>query len=287
MPAMQQERRHRLLSQPSVLADHVADVLFPQTAQAHDELRRHGTSWTASAVLFLLHDPPSCAPEEGPSLVLNKRSLNVPQPGDLCCPGGGISRRWDPLIARALDTRYVSPGLQPLRRWSHLDLLERSDPNRRAIALLLATALREGFEEMRLLPLGVSFVGLLPTQRLRLLRRAIHPVVARLDRPQRFRTNWEVDSVVSIPLRFLLDPTRYARYRVRFEDNPKANERMREDFICFRHEHDGKTEILWGATYRITATFLESVFDFTPPPPASLPLVHATLDAAYLTGQKR
>jgi hypothetical protein len=107
-------------------------------------------------------------------------------------------------------------------------------------------------------------------------------VVARLSRPQVFKPNWEVEAIVSIPLRHLLDPARYARYRVRFEGNPEANERLKQDFMCFRHGE----RVLWGATYRITTRFLEAVFDFSPPT-ENLPIVKGSLSETYLTGQRR
>jgi hypothetical protein len=265
----------QLLHDPDALAAHVTDVLLDQTRRA-DEQPPGDAGLVSSAVLFLLQDPPQCAPEEGPRLVLNERSRNVPQPGDLCCPGGGMDR-WDPWLARGVD----APGMI-LRRWPYRPLL--SPPARQALARLIATALREGFEEMRLLPRGVSFLGLLPSQRLRLLRRAIRPVVARLERPQHFRPNWEVAAIVSIPLRHLLDPSRYARYRVRFASEHVVSERLREDFLCYRVREG---QVLWGATLRITTLFLERVFGFSVPPVQGLPLVEATLDATYLTGQRR
>ena len=276
---MHLDNPQRLLADPAALARHVADALLEPTFNAHQDVMQFQDSWSSSAVLFLLRDPPVCNPQAGPRLVLNKRSALVPQPGDLCCPGGGISHRWDRPLSWVVD----APGL-PLSRWPLRYQLARSDANRRDIALLVATALREGFEEMRLFPHRVTFLGLLPPQRLRLLRRVIHPVVARLQGLASFRPNWEVDAVVSIPLRHLLDPNRYARIRVRFEHDAMANERIRDDFTCFQHVSNGRTEVLWGATFRIASVFLQRVFSFCPPPADSLPLIHATLDETYLTG---
>ena len=58
------------------------------------------------------------------------------------------------------------------------------------------------------------------------------------------------------------------------------------DFPCFRHESKDETEVLWGATYRMTTVFLELVFDFYPPELASLPVINGTLDDNYLTGKR-
>jgi hypothetical protein len=271
---MDDSERQRLIQCPDALAAHISDVLVEGSRRVREQGGEDGEAWVSSAVLFLLRDPPRCAREEGPSLVLNKRSERVPQPGDLCCPGGGRDP-WDPWLAKLA----ALPGM-PLHRWPPWRSLDRAQ--RREISILTATAMREGFEEMRLLPKGVTFLGLLPPQRLYMLHRAIHPVVARLSRPQVFKPNWEVEAIVSIPLRHLLDPARYARYRVRFEGNPEANERLKQDFMCFRHGE----RVLWGATYRITTRFLEAVFDFSPPT-ENLPIVKGSLSETYLTGQRR
>lgn len=272
---MDDSERQRLIQCPDALAAHISGVLAEGSRRVCQRNARKEEAWVSSAVLFLLRDPPRCAREEGPSLVLNKRSEQVPQPGDLCCPGGGRDR-WDPWLGNLA----ALPGM-PLHRWPHWRDLDRAQ--RREVATLTATAMREGFEEMRLLPHGVTFLGLLPPQRLRMLRRSICPVVARLSRPQVFRPNWEVEAIVSVPLRHLLDPARYARYRVRFEGNPEANAQLKEDFMCFRH---GEREVLWGATYRITTRFLGAVFGFSPPT-ENLPIVNGMLSETYLTGQRR
>ncbi|MBW1821482.1 MAG: hypothetical protein JRI92_06915 [Deltaproteobacteria bacterium] len=111
-------------------------------------------SSSASAVLFLLGfmGEESPFPSE-PCLILNKRSLKVKQAGDLCCPGGSISSRLDSFLAKLL---YL-PG-SSLSNWPYWHRW-RKEQNRQArrLALLFATSLREGFEEMRLNPFGVKF----------------------------------------------------------------------------------------------------------------------------------
>jgi len=221
----------------------------------------------------------SQAPAE-PSIVLNKRSRLVKQPGDLCCPGGGVSRSLDPWLARALEF----PGM-PLRRWPHYRDW-RAGAGDRALPLMFAAALREAFEEMRLLPLNARFLGLLPPQPLYLRGRAIRPAVAWMPRRQRFRPNWEVDRIVVVPLRQLLDGSRYARLRVSFEMVSDPQPSSPREFPCFRfHDNDGE-ELLWGATYRIVAKFLELAFGFTEPALDSLPERRLTLNDAYLAGSR-
>jgi hypothetical protein len=236
----------------------------------------------ASTVLFLLG--PQCeantlCPE--PSLILNKRSMKVKQAGDLCCPGGSLSSRLDSYLAKLL---YL-PG-SPLRRWPYWSLWQTHQPNQAGeLAMIFAASLREGFEEMRLNPLGVKLLGLLPSQQLVMFHRIIYPLVCWIPRQQRFRPNWEVEKIVYIPVRNLLDSNNYGRYRLNFERIPGQNRNPgNHDFACFMHRDGDDTENLWGATFRITMAFLEVVFGFKPPDLDSLPVVSGILDKNYLTG---
>jgi hypothetical protein len=238
-----------------------------------------------SAVLFLLsaeQDSKGAIPE--PHLVLNKRSDNVRQAGDLCCPGGGISLPRDARLGRLL----ALPG-SPLTRWSMWRQENREHPESiRDLPLLLATSLRESYEEMRLNPLKVSFLGSLPVQRLSSFGRQIYPMVGWASPQKRYVLNWEVDSIVTIPLRKLLDAEHYARTRFSMDSIPENTDHLNyNDYTCFLHRHQDESEILWGATFRITMLFLEIVFGFTPPANASLPLVHSVLNKNYLTGNRR
>jgi hypothetical protein len=217
----------------------------------------------------------------GISLVLNKRSRRVRQPGDLCCPGGGIQ----PLLDRLGGGLLAWPGspLQrsPLgRRWAR----DRS-PEGRLLRTFLAAALREGFEEMRLNPLRVEFLGMLPRQELILFRRVIHPMVVWLHGVQRLRPNWEVESILRVPLHRLLQAEHYrlCRFHVPVASPAGAPPRKME-FPCFAHQTGNGTEWLWGATYRIVMSLLHIVLGYAPPPEADLPLVTRTLDSRYLGG---
>jgi hypothetical protein len=172
-----------------------------------------------SSVLFLLG--PDCQGvrlSSTPCLILTKRSLKVKQPGDLCCPGGSISSGLDFYLAKLL---YLWGS--PLYRWPYWSLWRKKRRGEaRRLALLLATCLREGFEEMRLNPLGVTFLGPLPSQQLVMFRKVIFPMVCWVGRQKRFLPNWEVERVVYIPLQNLLNPTGYARYRLQSE-SPRKN----------------------------------------------------------------
>jgi len=240
-----------------------------------------GSSITSS-VLFLLG--PDCQGKgfsSTPCLILTKRSLKVKQPGDLCCPGGSISSGPDFYLAKLL---YLWGS--PLSRWPYWPLwCKKRHKEARRLALLFATCLREGFEEMRLNPLGVKFLGPLPSQQLVMFRKVIYPMVCWTGRQKRFFPNWEVERVVYIPLQNLLNPSAYARYRLDIE-SPRKNGKdpNMKEYPCFVHEYQGESEVLWGATFRIAMVFLETIFGFKPPDMDSLPVVYGSLGENYLTG---
>lgn len=216
------------------------------------------------------------------SIILNKRSRDVLQGGDLCCPGGTINSRLDACLAKAL---YL-PG-SPLSRWPHWSSLKRSCPQEAGLlSRLLATALRESWEEIRLNPLRISFLGPLPSQCLIVFRRVIHPMVAWVTRPQRFTLNWEVEKIVPIPLRSLLNRDNYARYCL--EVPPQLGWRLPgrdHEFPCFLYWWQDSREILWGVTFRMVMSLLESVFGFSPPEGSDLPRVRGVLEAQYVQGR--
>lgn len=235
-----------------------------------------------SVVLLLIGvDPISQARAPEPCLILNKRSQRVRQPGDICFPGGGIEPGIDLILARLL--RLPS---SPLKRWpQYADWrLERPEELYR-LRLLLATALREGFEEMRLNPLAVNFLGGLPPEPLAMFRRVIQPLVVWVGRQRRFYPNWEVERVVRVTIKDLLNPARYICYRLTMPaQHPGAAHGDHLDFPAFRCVTPYGTEILWGATFRITMGFLNKVLGFAPPELDTLEVVERKLPPRYMTG---
>ncbi|MDX2447539.1 MAG: CoA pyrophosphatase [Desulfobacterales bacterium] len=274
-----------LLHNPASLKDHIqqitGELLFAEQVYPEhmDGIKK------ASAVLFLLGLTPGDkgqAPE--PSLILNKRSQTVTQPGDLCCPGGGISPGLDTFLARAMTL----PGL-PMWRWPFWGKIRsRRFKEAQILRILFFTSLREGFEEMRLNPFGVRFLGPLPVQRLVMFGRVIYPMIGWVSKQQRFKLNWEVEKIVSIPLRKLLDPGNYVQYRLEMKDPNADNGRQQVyDAPSFLHKNGQETEVLWGATCRITLTFLKLMFGFEVPADGSLPVLKGMLDETYMRNGKR
>jgi len=276
---------HALLNDPVLLQHHIqrrtGDGLLKKTTlpKRLDDIK------DASAVLFLLGYMPEDngrPPELG--LILNKRSQQVKQPGDLCCPGGGLSPRVDPFLAKAMRL----PGL-PMWRWPFwTKLLSRRPDEAKMLRVLFSTSLREGFEEMLLNPFGVRFLGPLTIQRLIMFQRVIYPMVGWVARQQRFRPNWEVEKIVWIPLRKLLDPGNYRQYRIDLSEAKNTGPAKRVyDAPSFLHVNSIETEVLWGATCRIVMDFLGLVFDFDIQRYTPLPILNGTMENAYLENGKR
>lgn len=215
-------------------------------------------------------------------VVLNKRSRIVKQAGDLCCPGGAVESELDPRLARLL----LLPG-SPLWVWPHWSRLKSYSPSEaRLLALLLATSLRESWEEMRLNPLCLRFLGFMPPQRLRLYRRVIYPMVGWVYLQKRFVPSWEVERIVRIPLASLLKSDQYARFRLYIPDDLQQRyPQAVEDYPCFIHREGRDTELLWGATYWIVTRFIERILGYRPPDAGSLPLVPGLLDEGYIHGR--
>lgn len=257
-------------------------VLRALSSQAPPEAEAPGDAAVPSVVLVPLAAGEENGNAPGISLILNKRSRRVRQAGDLCCPGGGIQ----PLLDRLGGGLLTWPG-SPLKRsplgcrWSR----DRS-PQGRRLRTYLAAALREGFEEMRLNPMRVEFLGMLPRQELVLFRRVIYPMVVWLRGPQRFRPNWEVESILRVPLHRLLQSENYRLCRFRVPAGAPAEVPARKlEFPCFAHQTDDGTEWLWGATYRIVMSLLDIALGFVPPPETRLPQITRALDSRYLKGR--
>jgi 8-oxo-dGTP pyrophosphatase MutT (NUDIX family) len=251
-----------------------------------DKQRESRMTWAGGGILLPLYFRENQNPEGNTSghyvFLLSKRSKNVQQPGDLCAPGGGIHPLLDSLSGKLL--RF---GLLPGTRGPGFALAKRRGKSiHEKILFLLGNALRESWEELRLSPFNVEFLGPLPTYRLRHRTWIIFPMVGRVKHCWKPKLSWEVEKIVSIPLETFFHPTNYAVYSLEVAENlitqgiPSPWE-----FPCFVHKEDGEEEILWGATFEVIQTFFKIVFDFSFPSPDTQRVVHMSLASNYFSGR--
>ena len=213
--------------------------------------------------------------------LLNKRSKSVRQSGDLCAPGGGIHPFLDSLSQKILELRLL-----PLVHGSGLERAKlRGKETYRRILFLLGSALRESWEELRLSPFNIEFLGPLPTYSLESRRWTIFPLVGRVKRVWKPKLGREVEKIVSIPLQVFFQPANYAVYSLEIPKELIAPEIPNPwEFPCLIYNDNGEQEILWGATYKIIQTFFRIVFDFSFLSPDSERVIHKTLSSNYFSG---
>jgi hypothetical protein len=228
-------------------------VDFAEQMKFIEERRKEGERYTSSGVLLPLEFDSSSGEY---TVILNKRSTYVQQAGDLCFPGGGMDSRVDRILSSLLAW-----GVLPTRRSRPLRRLMRgSSPEREISLFILASVLRESWEEMRLPPWKVEYLGGLPTLWMQSFPRVIFPVVGRIRSGWRARPNWEVESVLRVPLRAFFDPANYAICRFAIAAPPEGGKEMLEwEYPCLVVSDPGGEEILWGATFRILMNFMHRV----------------------------
>ena len=240
------------------------------------EERKRGIKWERAGVLVLLGKHPIHSNSEDKYFfLLNKRSVNVQQPGDLCFPGGH-PKQWMDLIL----SHFIVPYILPLKKGLGFQMNKKI--NRESFQIImyfLGNALREGFEEIRLNPFKVDFLGALRCYRLESFHRLIFPMVGIMKKEIKLKPNWEVDKIIRLPLTSLFNHNDYATYKLKVEGRfRKMFHNDWVDYDCFIHREDGQPdEILWGATYKIIMSFLKAVFDFTPPDSNLRPIIKGKL----------
>ncbi|MBW2367317.1 MAG: CoA pyrophosphatase [Deltaproteobacteria bacterium] len=270
---------------PDRLRTHISKMLMMDARGFTGEQAIPSKDTYQASVLFLLgmHQASSGQSLE-PCLIFNKRSERVRQAGDLCFPGGGTTPNLDRLLAKILSL----PGF-PLHRWPHWQQQRRHSPRAAGhLSLMLATSLRESFEEMRLNPLWVTFLGPLPPQQLVMFHRVIYPMAGWIHRQKKFVLNWEVEKLVYIPLTSFFKTEYYGCYRLENASPGKTHLENAgfQEFPCFLYPNRQGTDLLWGATYRMVMDFLETVFNYRAPDPSNLPVVTGRLGSTYLTGSQ-
>ena len=250
-----------LVRHPEAFRAHAVERLddgpidFVEQMQFVEEKQEAGEKYAASAVLLPLEFDAS-SQEYG--VILNKRSAYVQQAGDLCFPGGGTDRRLDRILSRLLAWRILPTGRsEPLRR-----LLRSSARAREVFLFVLSSVLRESWEEMRLPPWKVEYMGALPTIWMQSFPRVIFPVVGRVHPGWNARPNWEVESVLRLPLRAFFDTANYATCRFLVQTPSEGGQSTHEwEYPCLVINDPTGQEILWGATFKILMNFMERVFE--------------------------
>jgi len=213
--------------------------------------------------------------------LLSKRSASVPQSGDL----SGLGGKLEPFVDRFLRF-FIVHGFPPLLGGEALMYArEREKVVFDRIALFLANAVRESWEEARLSPFNIRFLGPLPPYPLKLFTKTIFPIMGLVEKRWKFHSSPEVDKMTAIPLETFYNTDNYNFFSIRYPDYTTDGMETERRFPCLTHTNTkGEEEILWGATFDIILSFLDIVFDFTPPEIQPDKIITRTLHPDYLTG---
>ena len=220
-----------------------------------------------------------CSNSEGSFLFqLIKRSPTVSQPGDLGFPGGMLH----PILDRILRPLLTHGPFSILRGKARQYAVSQNADAFGLISLFLANALRESWEEIRLPPSRVLFLGPLPTYNLTLFRRTIFPVAGFVENQGLLRPNREVEKIVEIPLASFYQEERFGCYQI--EAGAPDGKKPLQYPCLIHHDPDVGEELLWGATFNIIVQFLEIVLNYRLPEWKQGPVIIRRLKPDYLTG---
>ena len=268
-----------ILSQRDKIMDIIVERLgrapldFSEKMSLIETGKKGNSVWLAAGVLVLLSFKDELA------FQLIKRASGVPQPGDISCPGGVLSTSLDHLL-RPLIAHRVS---QILRGNALKYARKRGRSAFKNITLFLTNALRESWEELRLNPFRVMFLGPLPCRDLITSRKTIFPLAGYVKNDRHFRPNREVERTLEIPLKAFFEDVNYGLCFVEVSGELRQKLELSRDFPCFIYQD----EILWGATFSIIMNFLKIVFDYNLPESHSKRSVKKILSSDYLTGRRK
>jgi 8-oxo-dGTP pyrophosphatase MutT (NUDIX family) len=274
-----------ILSRHNDFIDHVIDKLgtaandFRETMDSMTRQGKTGESWQGAGVLLPLFYQKKDGQGEF-VIKLMKRSSNVVQGGDISCPGGMLHPVADPLLRP-----FIEAGIPPVLRGKPLAYAKRrGHADFRTISLFLTNAVREAWEELRISPFNVRFLGPLPSRPLIAFTRIIFPLVGYIQRDWVPKPNWEVEKILELPLKDFFNEENYGLYTI------ETSYKLRDDMSGFRHfpcfivkDKHGEEEVLWGATFSIVMSFFKIVFDFELPDLNGNRTFKKVLAAEYLT----
>ena len=257
------------------------DLDFMEQMTLIRKKHKEGIQSSASGVLVPLEFDPA---QKEYVIILNKRSPYVVQPGDLCCPGGGMDHRLERILGYLLGRNLIPHAWTgPFRRLPRLPGMEKE-----VFSVIFAGVLRESWEEMGLNPCNVEYLGGLPTHRVQSFPRYIFPVVGRIRKSWKEKLNWEVERIIRVPLRMFLDTDNYAMYSQILPLTLREMAGMdRWELPCLVIRDEGGEEILWGATFRILLYFVETVMDLPIEKINPQRRIERDLPTDYFTGRAR
>ncbi len=244
------------------IVEHIIERLGTADINYRDDTGGCAKTFEAGVLIPLLFTAGKTGEESGLSFLLSKRSAAVSQSGDLSGPGGKLEPFWDRLLRFFIVRGFPSVMKGEARRHA----AKRGKPFFDAMALFLANAVRESWEEIRLSPFNLRFLGPLPPRSLVMLTKTIFPVVGLIEKRWDSRLNWEVDKLVEIPLNAFYHAENYGFLSIGAPEDPSDRPGSNGGYPCLIHvDSDGAEEILWGATFSIITSFLRIAFDFSPP----------------------
>ncbi|MDD5722411.1 MAG: hypothetical protein PHY29_01585 [Syntrophales bacterium] len=263
---------------------HIVERLGTADIDYREYTERDGEIFQAGVLIPLFFTAGQSTDDGQLSFLLSKRSAAVSQSGDLSGPGGKLEPFWDRLLRFFIIRGF--PSL--IRGDARMYAGKRGKDAFDTITLFLANAARESWEEIRLSPFNLRFLGPLPPRDLRLSTKTIFPVVGLIGKGWGFSPNREVDKLVEIPVDAFYHEENYGLFPVQnlltITDKADIDE---EPSPCLIHtDRDGKEEILWGATFGIITSFLSIVFDFTPPEIQPDRIITRPLQPDYLGGTR-
>ena len=262
------------------LGTHPCDfqTTFREIATSDRDNRRRAAG-VLLPLIFRESSPGSSTADGSFLFQLIKRSPTVPQPGDLSFPGGMLH----PVLDRILRPLLTHGPFPILRGNARKYAVSQNADAFGLISLFLTNALRESWEEIRLPPSRVVFLGPLPTYNLTFFRRTIFPVAGFVGNPGLLHPNREVEKIVEIPLSSFYQKEHFGCYQMVGDPDDKKS----FQYPCLiHHDPDGSEEVLWGATFNIIVQFLGIVLNYRLPEWRKGPVILRSLKSDYLTGRR-